>query len=326
MNAAVVEEHGTPRYGEFEEPTAREGALVVEVAAAGVNPVDVARAAGTFYTGPDPVPFVAGLEGVGTLDDGRRVYFDTPLAPFGSMAERTLVAAEGGTIEVPDGVDDAVAVALGIAGFAAWLPLSWRARLQPGETVLVLGATGVAGGIAVQAAKLLGAGRVVAAGRSKQALERLEALGADATVPIDLPSGDDASAEVAAARDELTAAFHEAAGGDVDVVIDPIWGVPAVAALAALGMRGRLIQIGQSAGAVTAVPSALIRGKLAEIRGHTTFAAPYDVKEAAYRAMAEHAAAGRLVVDVDRIPLNDVAAAWERQRSGSGGTKLVLVP
>lgn len=331
MNAAVVEEYGTPRYREFEEPVAGDGRVVVEVAAAGVNPVDLAKAGGTFYAGRDPLPFVAGGEGVGTLADGRRVYFDNPSRPFGSWAERALVKRDN-LIDVPDGVDDAIAVALGIAGLAAWLPLTWRARLEPGETVLVLGATGVVGTVAVQGAKLLGAARVVAAGRNPDALARLEALGADATVRLDAPSAGgvggvaDAGGASAPSRDELAAAFREAAGGDVDVVIDPLWGEPAAAALMALGYGGRLIQIGQSAGASADIPSALIRGKLAEVRGHTNFLAPQEVKAEAYRAMAEHAAAGRLTVPVERIPLSDVADAVARQRAGGHGAKLVLIP
>ena len=173
MHAAVVEQYGTPTHRAFEEPVADEGQIVVEVAAAGVNPVDVARAAGTFHSGRDPLPFVAGGEGVGTLPDGRRVYFGTPIRPFGSMAQQALVDASD-LIELPDALsDDGVAVALGIAGLAAWLPLTWRAGLRPGETVVVLGATGVLGSIAVQGAKLLGAGRVVAAGRDAEGLARV---------------------------------------------------------------------------------------------------------------------------------------------------------
>jgi NADPH:quinone reductase-like Zn-dependent oxidoreductase len=314
MYAAVVEQYGTPRYRTFEEPVAGEGQVVVEVAAAGVNPVDLAKAAGTFYSGRAPLPFVAGGEGVGTLPDGRRVYFDQPIHPFGSMAQRALVDPAS-LIDVPDALaDDGLAVALGIAGLAGWLPLAWRAQLQPGETVLVLGATGVVGSIAVQAAKLLGAGRVLAAGRDEQGLARAATLGADATVRLDRTG------------EELSAAFREAAGGDVDVVVDPLWGEPAVAALAALGRGGRLIQLGQSAGATAEVPSPAVRGKLAEIRGHTSSLASREVRVDAYRTMAEHVAAGRLHVEVERMPLSNVAEAWERMRAGAHGRKLVLIP
>jgi NADPH:quinone reductase-like Zn-dependent oxidoreductase len=312
MHAAVLHEHGTPRYEEFDEPAAGDGQVVVEVAVAGLNPVDLRMASGTYLSGPPPLPSVCGREGVGTVaGSGRRVYFDAPVAPWGSMAERALVAGDG-LVDVPDGLDDGLAVAIGIAGLAAWAPLEWRARLQPGETVLVLGATGVVGQIAVQAAKLLGAGRVVAAGRDADGLRRAASLGADATVDL---GGEEA----------LPAAFRSAAGGDVDVVIDPLWGAPAVAALEAMGVGGRLVQIGQSAGAEATIASAPVRGKALQIRGHLNFHVPPDVRRATYARMAGHASAGRIAVELERIPLREVAQAWARQHDGPH-RKLVLVP
>src|ERR1700727_2380603 len=189
MRAAVLRQYGTPEAGDFEEPVADAGEqqAVVEVLAAALNPVDVAICSGRFYAGPPPLPCVAVREGVGMLD-GERVYFDLPLLPFGSMAERALIDRQG-VYPVPDGVEDGVAVALGISGIAAWLALTWRAQLQPGEHVLVLAASGVLGQIAVQAEKLLGAARVVAAARSPEGLERCLALGADAAVRLDGSDG-----------------------------------------------------------------------------------------------------------------------------------------
>jgi len=315
MHAAVLHEFGaTPVYEAFEEPVAGEGQVVVEVAVAGVNPVDVRRASGTYVSGPPPLPSIVGMEGVGRIaGDGRRVYFDLPVPPFGSYAERALVFA-GATTELPDDVDDGVAAALGIAGLAAWLPLAWRAQLRPGETVLVLGATGVVGQLAVQAARLLGAGRVIAAGRDTEMLARAARLGADATVDMTDLEGE-----------QLTQAFRDAAGGDVHVVHDPLWGAPAAAAVEALGVGGRLVQLGQSAGAEATLPSATIRGRLLEIRGYLNFLAPPDVRRDAYRTLVDHAAAGRIEVEVERVPLADVADAWERvQRSPH--RKLVLAP
>lgn len=313
MHAAVLHEYGTPRYDAFDEPVAGEGQVVVEVTVAGLNPVDLRVASGTYLSGPPPLPSVCGIEGVGTVaGTGRRVYFDASIPPWGSMAERALVPADRLT-DLSDGLDDGLAVALGISGLAAWAPLEWRARLQPGETVLVLGATGVVGQIAVQAAKLLGAGRVVAAGRDADGLRRAAALGADATV------------DLAAAQDDLPNAFRAAAGGDVHIVIDPLWGAPAVAAIEALGVGGRLVQIGQSAGAEATIASAPVRGKALDIRGHLNFLVPPDVRRAAYARMVEHAAAGRIAVELERIPLRDVEQAWARQ-AGAPHRKLVLVP
>jgi NADPH2:quinone reductase len=283
---------------------------VVDVLAAGLNPVDVAICAGRFYAGKPPLPSVAGREGVGLLD-GARVYFDAPIAPFGSMAERALIDPDS-TYTVPDGVADGVAVALGISGLAAWLALTWRAELQPGEHVLVLGASGVLGQIAVQAAKLLGAARVVAAARSREGLDRCLELGADAAVQLGSP-------------DDLSSAFSEAAAGRIDVVVDPLYGDPLVAALGAASFGARIVQLGAGAGAEALIPSADIRGKMLVLMGHTNFAAPPPVKREAYRRLAEAAASGALSVQIDPLPLERVAEAWDRLAAGSH-SKIVLVP
>jgi len=308
MRAAVLTEYGVPRAGDFDEPVAGEGQAVVEVSAAGLNPVDVAICGGRFYAGKPPLPSVSGREGVGTLD-GRRVYFDTPVAPFGAMAERSLIDPVS-TYTVPDEVDDGVAVALGIAGLAAWLSLTWRAALKPGEHVLVLGASGVVGQIAVQGARILGAGRVVAAARSAPALERSLALGADRAVRL-------------GEAEDLASALSEAADGRIDVVLDPLFGEPFVAAIDAASFGARLVQIGASAGQQATVPSAPIRGKVLTIMGHTNFAAPPEVKRTAYERMAAAAAAGELEVETERIALERVQDAWARQGSHR---KILVIP
>jgi NADPH:quinone reductase-like Zn-dependent oxidoreductase len=311
MRAAILHEYGaTPEIGDYPEPRAGDAQAVVEVAAAGLNPIDLRTATGALGRGD--VPHVVGKEGIGRLADGRRVYFDSPVAPLGAFAERTLVERDG-VVEVPDGVDDAHAVCYGIAGLAAWLSLERRAALQAGERVLILGASGVVGLIGVQVAKLLGAERVVAAARSEGGLARAAELGADETVRLD---GDAA---------QLAEAFKAAAGGPLDVVLDPLWGVPAAAAVDALGFRGRLIQMGQSAGGEATLESAKIRFKEASILGHTNFAAPPDVRREALQRMWRHAAAGELVADYETVALEGVGEAWRRQ-AGSPNRKLVLVP
>lgn len=309
MRAAVLHEYGVPRADDFEEPSAGPEQAVVEVLAAGLNPVDVAICSGRFYAGKPPLPSVAGREGVGTLD-GARVYFDAPVVPFGSMAERALVDPRS-TYPVPDEVSDGVAVALGISGLAAWLGLTWRAQLKQGEHVLVLAASGVLGQIAVQAAKLLGAGRVVAAARSQEGLARCMELGADASVRLDEP--------------DLSAAMAQAGEGRIDVVLDPLWGEPLVAALGAASFGARVVQIGAGAGAEATIPSAAIRGKMLVLMGHTNFAAPPEVKREAYASMAAAAARGEIRVDVDPLGLEQVQEAWSRLAAGSH-RKIVLVP
>jgi NADPH:quinone reductase-like Zn-dependent oxidoreductase len=310
MRAAVLEEYGVPRPGEFEDPVAGDGQAVVDVLAAGLNPVDVAICAGRFYGGKPPLPSVAGREGVGVLD-GTRVYFDAPVAPYGSMAQRALVDP-GGTYPLPDGLDDGVAVALGISGLAAWLALDWRAQLKAGEHVLVLGASGVVGQIAVQAARQLGAARVVAAARSQDGLDRALSLGADAGVRLTEP-------------EQLAGEFTQAADGRIDVVLDPLFGEPFVAALEAASFGARIVNLGQSASATATMPSAAIRGKMLVIMGHTNFAAPPDVKRSTYLRMAQLAGAGELRVDVGAGGGRRGAEAGEKLASGSH-RKIVLVP
>jgi NADPH:quinone reductase-like Zn-dependent oxidoreductase len=310
MRAAVLHDLGVPRADDFAEPRAGAGQAVVEVLGAGLNPVDLAICAGRFYAGAPPLPSVAGREGVGLLD-GRRVYFDAPIPPYGSMAERALIDPQS-TYNVPDGVPDGVAVALGISGLAAWLALTWRASLQPGEHVLVLAASGVLGQIAVQAARSLGASRVVAAARSQDGLQRALELGADAAVALD--GGDDLAQRMAQAGDDR-----------IDVVVDPLFGEPFAAALNAASFGARIVQVGSGAGNESTVSSAAIRGKMLVVMGHTNFAAPPQVKRDAYARLSALAASGELKVESESIELERVGEAWERLQAGSH-RKIVLVP
>ena len=310
MRAAVLHQHGaTPRFGEFDDPTAGQGQVVIEVAAAALHHLDLHKATGTFYTGPPPLPSVVGTDGVGRLADGRRVYFDVTVPPYGSMAERALVPPDA-LLDLPEDIDYAVAAALGNTGLGAWLALSWRSGLQPGETVLVLGATGAVGTIAVQAARLLGAGRVVAAARAS---ERLSRLPADATVAVD-EAGD------------LTAAIKEAAGGAVDVTIDTLWGEPALAAMKAASRHARHVQVGQIAGTDITLSAPAVRSVSLDVRGFSVAHPPPDVKRAAHRRLLEHTQRGDIVVDLERVPLEQIERAWERQGMAAGGRKLVLIP
>ena len=310
MRAAVIEQVGEPpSAGEAPDPTRGEGEALIEVSAEPINPIDVAIGAGKFYSGPPEVPYVPGKEGFGRVieadghEPGTRVYFETPggLGGNGSFGERAAVAEEE-LVAVEQDIDDALAASLGIPGLAAWLSLEWRAKLAEGETVLVLGASGAVGIIAVQAAKLMGAGRVVAAARDGAALERVRERGADATVDL-------------SADGDLTEAFKEAAGGGIDVIVDPLWGPPAVAALQAMNPDGRLVHLGQSASPEATIPSGPLRGNTLTILGHTSLTASRETKSAAYLKLVEHAAAGRIVLDTETFALDEVTDAWQRQSS-----------
>jgi NADPH:quinone reductase-like Zn-dependent oxidoreductase len=316
MRAAVVREVGAaPEPGELPEPTRSDGEALIQVRTGALNPIDLAIASGRFYAGPPHVPYAPGREGVGivleadTVAPGVRVRFerDAGYGSNGSLAE-LIVVNEEALVPLPADADDAVAAALGTAGLAAWLALG-KAELPQGGTVLVLGATGAVGQVAVQCAKLLGAGRVIAAGRNADALERTRELGADALVPL--------------GEGDVAAAVEDAAGGEIDVVIDPLWGEPAVAALGALRIGGRLVHLGTSAGAEATVPSAPLRGKNISIVGHSNLTTPHEVKARAFRELLDHVIAGRVRVDLDVFPLDRVDEAW-REQAASPHRKIVV--
>ncbi len=305
MRAAVVHAVGAPpEPGELPDPERSDREALVEVHAAALNPIDISVGSGRFYAGPPKVPYAPGREGVGLVREARglatgtkvRFECDSGYGANGTVAE-LIALPEEACIPLPDGTDDEVAAALGIAGLAAWMALE-KANVD-GATVVVLGATGAVGQIAVQGAKLMGAKRVVACARNADALELLRELGAEAVVPI----GDD----------DLTAALKEAADGDVDAVIDPLWGEPAVAALKTLRIGGRLVHLGTSAGAEATIPSAPLRGNNVSIIGHSNLTTPHDEKARAYRELIEHANAGRLRVELDVYPLERIADAWAEQ-------------
>ena len=308
MYAAVLHEYNeAPRYEEVAEPSPEAGQVVVDVGAAALHHLDLFKASGNFYL-EQPLPSVVGTDGVG-LAGGRRVYFDS-ITPHGSMAERS-IAAETEMFDVPDAVDDPTAAAIANSGLAGWLALSWRAGLQPGETVAVLGATGQVGSVAVQAAKLLGAGRVIAVSRAGERLDRMRERGADAVVDVE--------------GDDLTERIREAAGGDIDVTIDSLWGEPAVAAMGAAARFGRHVQVGQLAGPSLDLSAPAIRSKSLDVRGFMGLHPGHEIRAEAYTRLGEHVARGDIVIDFERIALADVASAWERQRTGAGA-KLVLIP
>ncbi|OVZ87021.1 quinone oxidoreductase family protein [Yersinia alsatica] len=264
MKAAIVKTLGeSPVFGQFSEPMPLPGETVINVAVAGIKQLDRAIVKGTHYSSPKTLPIIPGTDGIGALSDGSRVYFASFRQPFGAMAER---AAASWYVPVPSEVDDATAAALINPALAAWLPLAWRAKIQPGETVLILGATGTSGKLAIAAARHLGAGRVIAAGR-RQAV--LATLGADATVDLTLQGS------------ELTDAFTQAAGSTgYDVIVDYIWGPATEALFAALtrydltahaNERGiRLVNVGSMASPTLQLPSAVLRSANLQILGSGT--------------------------------------------------------
>lgn len=318
MRAAVVEAVGSPpAVGDVDEPVLDAGSALVAVEAVPLNPVEIRVAAGRHPREAQP-PYVPGVEGVGRVVEssrippGRRVRFESAALPGfggnGTLAERAAVP-EVSLAVLPDEAPDDLAAALGVVGITALLAIE-RAAPAGGERVLVLGATGAVGQVAVQLAKLLGAGRVVGAGRNAERLERVRELGADAVVELE-GAGD------------LTAAFEEAAGGPLDIVVDALWGEPAMAALSAIATEGRLVNVGQSAGADVRIPIEHVRNRQAAIHAISSGWTPLERKASLYDRLLDYALSGHLTVDREVVPLEDVGAAWQRQ-DASPGLKLVV--
>jgi NADPH:quinone reductase-like Zn-dependent oxidoreductase len=319
MKAAVLHSFDRPpQYEEFSNPIAGENEHIVHVRAAALKPVDKQIANGSHYASPHNLPFVCGIDGTGHLEDGTRFYFAGSRLPYGAMAQQTVVPRNR-CFPLNDDIDDVTAAALINPGVSAWLTLTARAKLVRGETVLVLGATGVTGTLAVRIAKLLGAGRVVAAGRNTEVLRTLHKSGADATVYI---TNND---------DELRESFvREAGGSGFHVIVDYIWGHPTEVLVNSLTQKEfiavesetRLVQVGESGGPTVALPAAVFRSCALTILG-TAGIPPRDVLVDAFQQVTSRAASGELRIDVEQVPLAQVENAW--QRNGHG-RRLVFIP
>jgi NADPH:quinone reductase-like Zn-dependent oxidoreductase len=319
MHAAVVRcfDH-PPRYETYDtpEPTGPDETLV-DVLAVGLHPRVRTGASGRHYTSTGTLPMIPGIDGVGRLGDGQRIYFVTPDDTWGSMADRAVVDLRQ-VITLPDGVDATKVAAAMNPAMSAWVALCRRVPLQPGQSVLVLGATGNAGGMAVQVAKRLGAGRVVGAGRDPERLAGLPALGADEVVAL--------VADPAVSAERLAAAAAE-----VDIVIDYLWGEPASSAIVALLTaredRSRAmdwIQIGAIAGPTIELPSVALRSANLRIQGNGQGAVSAEVYLAELPSLIDEIGAGSIEVNVRPAQLTDVEATWTAPQVP--GLRTVLIP
>lgn len=311
MKAAIVNApRSRPVYGEFAEPHARDGFIVVHVKASALSQLTKGRASGSHYSSDGMFPAIAGTDGVGMTEDRKRVYFAFPEAPFGALAERSLVSTRH-CLPVPDGLDDVTAAAIANPGMSAWAALVERAHLQPGETVLVNGATGTAGRLAVQVAKHLGAKKILATGRNEAELEEVRSLGADAVLPFAPGALDSQGAK------RYEEALIEEFGKGIGVVVDYLWGQTARAIVAAIakGVEDttpvRFVHVGGASGEESIdLPGAGLRSSPIVLMGSGAKSVPQSVLLNAVRNIFEAVGPAHLRIATKAVPLSDVETYW----------------
>jgi NADPH:quinone reductase-like Zn-dependent oxidoreductase len=310
MKAAIVVEAGkAPVYGDFKEPVPANGEVQVTVSAAALSNVVKSRASGTHYSSSGQLPFVVGIDGVGRLEDGRRVYFVLPKAPFGSMSEKTVIRPSQ-CVSLPDDLDDVTAAAIANPGMSAWAAFKERAKLTAGETVLVNGASGTAGRLAVQIAKYMGARKVVATGRNAEALRALPVLGADVTIPL----GD--------AGDAFEDALKEQFAGDgIDVVLDYLWGPSAERIIIAGAKAGkdavpiRFVHVGSVSAPNITLPSAALRSSAITLMGSGIGSIPVDRIVKSIDDLMRATVPGAFEIATKTFPLSEVERVWGEANS-----------
>jgi NADPH:quinone reductase-like Zn-dependent oxidoreductase len=307
MKAAIVTQAGaTPVYGEFAEPAARADQFMIDIRAAALSPLTRGRAAGSHYSAEHSYPQVPGVDGVGALA-GQRVYFVRPEPPYGSMAERVAIVPER-CVMLPDGLDDVTAAALANPGMSSWAALRHRAKLAAGETVLVNGATGSAGRLAVQIARHLGAKKVIATGRNPAALQELARLGADAILPL---------GDAEAFAEACTAQFAQG----VDVVLDYLWGASAETLLTAAartakdGVPLRYVEIGAASGADIQLPGAVLRASAISLMGSGIGSVTMAHLLRSIEELFQAAGDAGFEVKTRAVPLSQVEQAWDQEGS-----------
>jgi NADPH:quinone reductase-like Zn-dependent oxidoreductase len=290
MKAAVISSfEKPPHFADFAQPIPEHAEVIIKVTAAALHPVVKSIASGVHYTAGDTLPFIPGVDGVGKLADGTRVYFGMARSPYGTMAQKT-VAYEQMCMPLPDNLDDIRASALYNPGLSSWLALTWRAQLIPGQTVLINGATGVAGRLAIQIAKHLGAGKIIVTGKNKQALIGLNII-------IDYLWGKPAETIIAALMQPKIIKTSD---------------------------KIRFIQLGDSAGSTLSLPAFALRSSGLELYGCGIGSAPLEQIIEAVPAFTEYIAQENVKVNTIAVPLYNIESVW--QQTPPDGTRFVVVP
>jgi NADPH:quinone reductase-like Zn-dependent oxidoreductase len=307
VKAAIVKApKSSPVYGDFDEPVAHDGQTIVQVKASALTQITKSRASGSHYSSDSEFPAIAGTDGVGLTTDGQRVYFLLPESPFGALAERALVRTKY-LIPLPEQLDDITAAAIANPGMSAWAALMERAHLKPGETVLVNGATGTAGRVAVQLAKYLGAAKVIATGRNEAELEQMKALGADVVIPFAQPFADKGFEET------LIQEF----GKGIQVVVDYLWGQSARTIIVAIakgvddGAPVRFVHVGGASGEESIdLPGAGLRSSSIVLMGSGLKSVPLPALFAAVKSTFDATIPAGLQIATKNVPLAEVEQHW----------------
>lgn len=313
MKAAVVGDFTSPpQYRDFANPIPASEETLIEVSAAALTPLVKSQASGKHYSSEANLPFIPGVDGVGRRPDGSRVYFAFPTRPYGAMAELTTVRSTL-CVPLPDDVDDVVAAAIANPGMSSWASLTKRASFRDGETVLINGATGIAGRLAIQISRHLGARRVIATGRNEASLDGVAEIGADVLIPLDQPP------------EELVKVFRrEIAASGVDVILDYLWGTSAESLIAAISgsasgkaePRIRYVQIGSIAGPTISLPAAALRSSGLELLGNGLGSLSNESLIEVIGELMNTIVSGKLTINVEPVPLADVETAWGRESAG----------
>jgi NADPH:quinone reductase-like Zn-dependent oxidoreductase len=311
MKAAIVTAEGeSPILGVFDEPVPMPGMELITVSASALSQFSKSRSSGAHYSSEGAFPSVAGADGVGRTEDGRRVYFVLPEAPYGALAEKCLVRA-GQCIEIPDSLDDVTAAAIANPGMSAWAALVERAAIKPGEAVLVNGATGSAGRLAVQLAKYLGAGKVIATGRNESALQELLSLGADVIIPFALGALDPSGAK------HYEQALKEAFASGINIVVDYLWGESAKTIIVVIAKTVedatpvRFVHVGgASREEEIALPGAALRSSAVQLMGSGVKSVPFAKLLDAIKSVFRVAGPAKLQIATQIVPLSEIEKAW----------------
>lgn len=322
MKAAVLHNYGEyPHFEEFPDPVPDEKEELIDVKAVTLENIHKMIASGEHFASSQFIsefPTILGFDGIGRRTDGKMVGFGGPRQPYGSMAEKTVVS-KSNTVLIPEDIDAVTAATVPGSALTSLFPLKWGAKLVEGETVLINGATGVSGKLAVQVAKLLGAGRVVGTGRNPESMKKVKELGADAVI------------DLTQSEEEIRKAFQEEKKDGYDIIIDYVWGKPTELLLDALtpdridlsGKNTRLVQLGEKAGSEISLSASMLRTSGVEIFGGAkgmTLETKNEGTELVWQWLREN----KLQMEIEKVALQDIEEIW--QRTDFQGKRVVLVP